>query len=86
MDQLKNSNNKFRIFQLIGVHRPALTLEHVTCAMNVLCKFHKENSKTSSVDRIQEHPEFVSLCTIVENNINFMNDQELMNILSIIDR
>ncbi|XP_077304053.1 FAST kinase domain-containing protein 1, mitochondrial isoform X2 [Lithobates pipiens] len=86
LDQLKRSTNKYHIFQLVGMHRPVLTLEHVTCAMNLLWQFHKVTSdELSSVDHIQNHPEFISLCTVVENNINVLEDDELVAILNTVD-
>ncbi|PIO23753.1 hypothetical protein AB205_0169280, partial [Aquarana catesbeiana] len=86
LDQLKRSTNKYHIFQLVGIHRPVLTLEHVTCAMNLLWQFHKVKSdELSSVDHIRKHPEFISLCTVVENNIDVMEDSELVAILNTVD-
>lgn len=86
LDQLKRSTNKYHIFQLVGIHRPVLTLEHVTCAMNLLWQFHKVKSdELISVDHIRKHPEFISLCTVVENNIDVMEDSELVAILNTVD-
>lgn len=87
LDQLKRSTNKYHIFQLVGIHRPVLTLEHVTCAMNLLWQFHKVKSdELNSVDHIRKHPEFISLCTVVEHNIDLMEDSELVAILNTVDR
>ncbi|XP_040213738.1 FAST kinase domain-containing protein 1, mitochondrial-like isoform X2 [Rana temporaria] len=86
LDQIKRSTNKYHIFQLVGIHRPVLTLEHVTCAMNLLWQFHKVKSdELSSVDHIGKHPEFISLCTVVEHNIDLMEDSELVAVLNTVD-
>ncbi|KAM5151879.1 FAST kinase domain-containing protein 1, mitochondrial [Mantella aurantiaca] len=86
LQQLQRSTNKYHIFQLIGIHRPMLTMEHVTCAMNLLWQFHKVNPKDlRSAEHIRKHPEFLLLCGIVEKNIDLIDDRELVNILKIVE-
>lgn len=55
--------------------------------MNLLWQFHKVKSdELNSVDHIRKHPEFISLCTVVEHNIDLMEDSELVAILNTVDR
>nr|DBA19807.1 TPA: hypothetical protein GDO54_015583 [Pyxicephalus adspersus] len=85
LDQLKTSTNKYQIFQTVVVNRPILTLEHVTCAMDLLWQFHKTKpNELTNLKEVRGHPEFLSLCTVVENNFDLLNDSELVNVLNIV--
>ncbi|XP_068101666.1 FAST kinase domain-containing protein 1, mitochondrial-like [Hyperolius riggenbachi] len=87
LEQLKKSRSEYHVFQLVGMNRPVLTIDHVTCAMNLLWELHNVNPKElTTAHLIRDHPEFLALCTVAENNIDFMGDCQLVDILYLLDR
>ncbi|XP_044159401.1 LOW QUALITY PROTEIN: FAST kinase domain-containing protein 1, mitochondrial-like [Bufo gargarizans] len=87
LHQLMTCTNQFQIFQLVGIHKSKLTVQHVGCAINTLWEIQKETtSKSLNFETIRNHPEFIALRILAENKIDFMNDTTLVNTLYAIIR
>ncbi|KAM3917165.1 FAST kinase domain-containing protein 1, mitochondrial-like [Leptodactylus fuscus] len=82
LDQLMTCTNQFQIFQLVGIHKSKLTVQHVGCAINTLWELQKERPSTSlNLEAVRTHPEFTALRILAENKIDFMNDNSLVDTL-----
>ncbi|XP_075685529.1 FAST kinase domain-containing protein 1, mitochondrial-like isoform X2 [Rhinoderma darwinii] len=87
LDQLLTCTNQFQIFQLVGIHKSKLTVQHVGCAINTLWEIQKVKQSVSlSFEAVRNHPEFIALRILAENKIDFMNDTTLVNTLYAIIR
>ncbi|XP_069838949.1 FAST kinase domain-containing protein 1, mitochondrial-like [Dendropsophus ebraccatus] len=87
LDQLMTCTNQFQIFQLVGIHKSKLTVQHVGCAINTLWEIQKEKpSACLNFEAVRSHPEFIALRILAENKIDFMNDTTLVDTLYAIIR
>lgn len=82
LDQLITCTNQFQIFQLVGIHKSKLTVQHVGCAINTLWEIQKERPSSGlNLESVRHHPEFIALRILAENKIDFMNDTTLVDTL-----
>ncbi|KAG8559716.1 hypothetical protein GDO81_017426 [Engystomops pustulosus] len=82
LDQLITCNNQFQIFQLVGIHKSKLSVQHVGCAINTLWEIQKEKPSTSlNFEALRNHPEFIALRILAENKIEFMSNSTLVDTL-----
>ncbi|XP_075685524.1 FAST kinase domain-containing protein 1, mitochondrial-like [Rhinoderma darwinii] len=80
LDQLKKCTTEYQVFQLLGMNRSALTVHHVSCAVNLLWHF-QEGKPEKYFGQIRDHPEFILLCTLAQNKIDLLDDKELVEVL-----
>ncbi|XP_071977880.1 FAST kinase domain-containing protein 1, mitochondrial-like [Engystomops pustulosus] len=82
LDQLKTCATEYQVFQLLGMNRSAVTVHHVGHAVNQLWYIQEgKPEKLRTLGQIRDHPEFIALCTLTQNKIEFLDDKELMDIL-----
>ncbi|XP_066431991.1 FAST kinase domain-containing protein 1, mitochondrial isoform X1 [Eleutherodactylus coqui] len=80
--QLKRCKTKYQVFQLLGMNRSALTVHHVGYVFNLLQYFQEgDPEKSRTFYQIRDNPEFAVLCTLAQNNVDRLEDQELVDIL-----
>ncbi|XP_069838952.1 FAST kinase domain-containing protein 1, mitochondrial-like isoform X2 [Dendropsophus ebraccatus] len=82
LDQLKKCSTEYQVFQLLGMNRSALTVNHVGCAVNLLWCFQEgKPKKYRTYGQVREHPEFLVLRTLAQNKMELLDDKELVDIL-----
>ncbi|KAM3917626.1 FAST kinase domain-containing protein 1, mitochondrial-like isoform 1-T2 [Leptodactylus fuscus] len=82
LDQLKKCTTEYQVFQLLGMNRSALTVHHVGCAVNLLWYFQEgKPDKCRTFGQIRDHPEFIGLRTLAQNNVDLLDDKELVDVL-----
>ncbi|XP_068101676.1 FAST kinase domain-containing protein 1, mitochondrial-like [Hyperolius riggenbachi] len=82
LHKLKNCSNGYQVFQLVGVHKSLLNINHVSCAINLLWDMQKEKTNVFlNIDEIQNHPEFIDLQILAEHKVNSMDDNSLVDLL-----
>lgn len=76
--------NEEQVFDLIEKNKAILSEEQVRCAFNILWQFQKQKtSLLKSVEYIRDHPQFLTLYNLTANKMEFMNDDNLVNVLYI---
>lgn len=71
-----------QIFDLIQKSRAILSEKQVECAFNILWQFQKQKTSfLKNVECIRDHPQFLSLHNLTTNQMEFMNDGTLVNVL-----
>lgn len=76
--------NEEQVFDLIEKNKAILSEEQVGYAFNILWQFQKQKtSLLKSVECIRDHPQFLTLYNLTTNKMEFMNDDNLVNVLYI---
>ncbi|XP_029790294.1 FAST kinase domain-containing protein 1, mitochondrial isoform X2 [Suricata suricatta] len=71
-----------QIFDLIKNNRATLSEKQVECAFNVLWQFQKQKTSfLKNIECIRDHPQFLTLHNLSTNQMEFMNDNTLVNVL-----
>ncbi|XP_045431390.1 FAST kinase domain-containing protein 1, mitochondrial isoform X2 [Pipistrellus kuhlii] len=74
--------NEEQVFDLIEENKAIISEEEVGCAFNILWQFQKQNTGLlKSVEYIKNHPQFLTLYNLTTNKMEFMNDDNLVNVL-----
>lgn len=73
-----------QVFDLIEKNKAILSEEQVGCAFNILSQFQKQKtSSLKSIECIRDHPQFLTLYNLTVKKMEFMNDDNLVNVLYI---
>lgn len=84
ISQMDKCTNEEQVFDLIEKNKAILSEEQVRCAFNILWQFQKQKtSLLKSVDYIRDRPQFLTLYNLTANKMEFMNDDNLVNVLYI---
>ncbi|XP_016056376.1 PREDICTED: FAST kinase domain-containing protein 1 [Miniopterus natalensis] len=84
ISQMDKCTNEEQVFDLIEKNKAILSEEQVRCAFNILWQFQKQKtSLLKSVEYIRDHPQFLTLYNLTANKMEFMNDDNLVNVLYI---
>ncbi|KAM7104543.1 FAST kinase domain-containing protein 1, mitochondrial isoform 1-T5 [Molossus nigricans] len=84
ISQMDKCTNEEEVFDLIEKNKAILSEEQVGCAFNILWQFQKQKtSLLKSVECIRDHPQFLTLYNLTINKMEFMNDDNLVNVLYI---
>ncbi|XP_036109908.1 FAST kinase domain-containing protein 1, mitochondrial isoform X3 [Molossus molossus] len=84
ISQMDKCTNEEQVFDLIEKNKAILSEEQVGCAFSILWQFQKQKtSLLKSVECIRDHPQFLTLYNLTINKMEFMNDDNLVNVLYI---
>nr|KAF6353223.1 FAST kinase domains 1 [Pipistrellus kuhlii] len=82
ISQMDKCTNEEQVFDLIEENKAIISEEEVGCAFNILWQFQKQNTGLlKSVEYIKNHPQFLTLYNLTTNKMEFMNDDNLVNVL-----
>lgn len=74
--------NEEQLFDLIEENKAIISEEEVGCAFNILWHFQKQKTGLlKSAECIRNHPQFLTLYNLTTNKVEFMNDDNLVNVL-----
>ncbi|XP_052038593.1 FAST kinase domain-containing protein 1, mitochondrial [Apodemus sylvaticus] len=80
--QMQNCTDEEQVFDLIERNMATLSEQQVGCAFNVLWQFQKQkNILEKNVERVRNHPQFLTLCSVTTNHIPAMSDATLVGVL-----
>lgn len=84
MDQCTDEE---QVFNLIEKNKAILSEKQVGYAFNTLWQFQKQKTSLfKSVECIRDHPQFLTLYNLTTKKMEFMNDDNLVNVLYIIQQ
>ncbi|XP_066201139.1 FAST kinase domain-containing protein 1, mitochondrial [Saccopteryx leptura] len=84
ISQMDKCTNEEQVFDLIEKNKAILSEEQVGYAFNILWQFQKQKtSLVKSVESIRDYPQFLTLYNLTRNKMEFMNDDNLVNVLYI---
>lgn len=73
-----------QVFDLIEKNKAIFSEKQVGYAFNILWQFQKQKTSLfKSVECIRDHPQFLTLYNLTTNKMEFMNDDNLVNVLYI---
>lgn len=79
---MQNCADEEQVFDLIERNKATLSEQQVGCAFNVLWQFQKQKTiLEKNVERVRNHPQFLSLCSVTTDHIPAMNDVTLVDVL-----
>nr|KAF6336539.1 FAST kinase domains 1 [Myotis myotis] len=82
ISQMDKCTNEEQLFDLIEENKAIISEEEVGCAFNILWQFQKQKTGLlKSVEYIRNHPQFLTLYHLTTNKMEFMNDDNLVNVL-----
>ncbi|XP_022351008.1 FAST kinase domain-containing protein 1, mitochondrial isoform X3 [Enhydra lutris kenyoni] len=84
ISQMITCTDEEQVFDLIGKNKAILSEKQVECALNILWQF--QNQKTSflkNAECIRDHPQFLTLHNLATSEMEFMNDDTLVDMLYI---
>ncbi|XP_019314438.1 FAST kinase domain-containing protein 1, mitochondrial isoform X3 [Panthera pardus] len=71
-----------QIFDLIQKSKAVLSEKQVECAFNILWQFQKQKTSfLKNVECVRDHPQFITLHNLATSQMEFMNDDTLVNVL-----
>ncbi|XP_040331251.1 FAST kinase domain-containing protein 1, mitochondrial isoform X4 [Herpailurus yagouaroundi] len=71
-----------QIFDLIQKSKAILSEKQVECAFNILWQFQKQKTSfLKNVECVRDHPQFITLHNLATSQMEFMNDDTLVNVL-----
>lgn len=80
--QMQNCADEEQVFDLIERNKATLSEQQVGCAFNVLWQFQKQKTiLEKNVERVRNHPQFLSLCSVTTDHIPAMSDVTLVDVL-----
>ncbi|KAM8788182.1 FAST kinase domain-containing protein 1, mitochondrial [Rhynchonycteris naso] len=84
ISQMDKCTNEEQVFDLIEKNKAILSEEQVGYAFNILWQFQKQKtSLVKNVESIRDCPQFLTLYNLTRNKVEFMNDDNLVNVLYI---
>ncbi|XP_071076769.1 FAST kinase domain-containing protein 1, mitochondrial isoform X4 [Desmodus rotundus] len=84
ISQMDKCRDEEQVFDLIEKNKAILSEEQVGCAFNILSQFQKQKtSSLKSIECIRDHPQFLTLYNLTVKKMEFMNDDNLVNVLYI---
>ncbi|XP_045687342.1 FAST kinase domain-containing protein 1, mitochondrial isoform X1 [Phyllostomus hastatus] len=84
ISQMEKCKDEEQVFDLIEKNKAVLSEEQVGCAFNTLWQFQKQKtSLLKNIECIRDHPQFLTLYNLTVNKMEFMNDDNLVNVLYI---
>ncbi|PIO13732.1 hypothetical protein AB205_0028830 [Aquarana catesbeiana] len=81
LEQMKHCRHDYQLFQLVGLNKPLLSVNHVTFAFKLLWQIQKERNGPRTLEEIHNHPEFIALRSLAENKVSCMKDKDLVDTL-----
>lgn len=79
---MQNCADEEHVFDLIERNKATLSEQQVGCAFNVLWQFQKRKTiLEKDVERVRNHPQFLSLCSAATDHIPAMRDDTLVDVL-----
>lgn len=79
---MQNCADEEQVFDLIERNKATLSEQQVGCAFNVLWQFQKQKTiLEKNVERVRNHPQFLSLCSVTTDHIPAMSDVTLVDVL-----
>ncbi|XP_053900355.1 FAST kinase domain-containing protein 1, mitochondrial isoform X2 [Malaclemys terrapin pileata] len=80
--QLNSCTTEDQVFDLVGKNKARLSEKHVGTAISQLWNFQKDKSRLlRNIDYVKNHSQFLTLCILAENKIEFMDDDLLVDTL-----
>ncbi|XP_027981037.1 FAST kinase domain-containing protein 1, mitochondrial isoform X4 [Eumetopias jubatus] len=84
ISQMITCTDEEQVFDLIEKNKAILSEKQVECAFNILWQFQKQKTSfLKNVDCIRDHPQFLTLHNLATSQMEFMNDDTLVNVLYI---
>uniref|UniRef100_A0A8C7ELN7 FAST kinase domains 1 n=1 Tax=Neovison vison TaxID=452646 RepID=A0A8C7ELN7_NEOVI len=84
ISQMITCTDKEQVFNLIGKNKAILSEKQVECALNILWRFQKQKTSfLKNAECIRDHPQFLTLHSLATSEMEFMNDDTLVNVLYI---
>ncbi|XP_011356314.2 FAST kinase domain-containing protein 1, mitochondrial isoform X3 [Pteropus vampyrus] len=82
--QMDKCTDEEQVFDLIEKNKAIFSEKQVGYAFNILWQFQKQKTSLfKSVECIRDHPQFLTLYNLTTNKMEFMNDDNLVNVLYI---
>nr|KAF6494860.1 FAST kinase domains 1 [Rousettus aegyptiacus] len=82
--QMDQCTDEEQVFNLIEKNKAILSEKQVGYAFNTLWQFQKQKTSLfKSVECIRDHPQFLTLYNLTTKKMEFMNDDNLVNVLYI---
>ncbi|XP_032736287.1 FAST kinase domain-containing protein 1, mitochondrial isoform X1 [Lontra canadensis] len=84
ISQMITCTDEEQVFDLIGKNKAILSEKQVECALNILWQFQKQKTSfLKNAECIRDHPQFLTLHNLATSEMEFMNDDTLVNVLYI---
>ncbi|XP_064442727.1 FAST kinase domain-containing protein 1, mitochondrial isoform X3 [Mirounga angustirostris] len=84
ISQMITCTDEEQVFDLIEKNKAILSEKQVECAFNILWQFQKQKTSfLKNVECIRDHPQFLTLHNLATSQMEFMNDDTLVNVLYI---
>ncbi|XP_025707838.1 FAST kinase domain-containing protein 1, mitochondrial isoform X4 [Callorhinus ursinus] len=84
ISQMITCTDEEQVFDLIEKNKAILSEKQVECAFNILWQFQKQKTSfLKNVDCIRDNPQFLTLHNLATSQMEFMNDDTLVNVLYI---
>lgn len=81
LEQLRVCSVEEQVFDVVGKNKAKLTVNHVSCAVEMLWQFQKEKPELLRTVDLKSHPQFLTLRVLAENKIAHMDDIVLVDML-----
>ncbi|NXO55619.1 FAKD1 protein, partial [Aramus guarauna] len=82
LSQINSCTHEDEVFSLVGRNKTRLSEKHVGIALNMLWQLQKKRPlllRTS--DYIRNHSQFLTLCVLAENKVEYMEDEAIVDTL-----
>ncbi|XP_043105228.1 FAST kinase domain-containing protein 1, mitochondrial [Puntigrus tetrazona] len=87
LEQLQKCSAEDQVFDVVGRNKAVLSASHVSCAVERLWLIQRERPDVlRTVERIQNHPEFLELRVLAKNKIALMDDTSVVDMLYVLLR
>ncbi|NWI85447.1 FAKD1 protein, partial [Pitta sordida] len=82
LSQISSCTHEDEVFSLVGRNKDRLSEKHVGIALNTLWQLQKKRPlllRTS--DYVRNHSQFLTLCSLAEHKVEYMEDEDLVDTL-----